>query len=175
MPFIKTFLIKSYCLSLYGCSLWSLSSTSIKLIEVVVNKILRKLWKLPYNLHTGITHRVARFYFICNLVYRRFCSFIQRSLCSEYHLIRFISLYRAFSFIGYNHLYGTKHLRNYLTTDFNPSQFIRQIRSFYGLYSPFEHLIFLLHFMQLILILFCVFICACVCVFIPNSNWFLSS
>ena len=110
-PFIKTFLIKSYCLSLYGCSLWSLSSTSIKLIEVAVNKILRKLWKLPYNSHTGITHRVARFDFICNLVYRRFCSFIQRSLCSEYHLIRFIfktSLYRAFSFIGYNHLYGTK-------------------------------------------------------------------
>ena len=143
-PFTKSILIKSYCLSLYGCSLWSLSSTSLKLIEVAVNKLLRKIWNLTYNSHTGIVHCVARFDFVCNLVSKRFCSFIQRSLSSEYQLIRSIfrtSLNHAFSFTGYNHLYGTKHLRNNLTSDFNASQFIRQIRSFYGIYSPFEDLI----------------------------------
>ena len=37
-PFMKNFLLKSYCLSLYGCGLWSLSSTSIKILEVSLNK-----------------------------------------------------------------------------------------------------------------------------------------
>ena len=39
-PLIKCFLFKSYCLSLYGATLWSLSSPSIRLIEVALNKIL---------------------------------------------------------------------------------------------------------------------------------------
>ena len=33
-PFVKSFLIQTYCLSLYGCVLWNLSSTNIKVIEV---------------------------------------------------------------------------------------------------------------------------------------------
>ena len=45
-PFVKCFLIKSYCLPLYGATLWSLSSSSIRLIEV--NKILRKVWNITH-------------------------------------------------------------------------------------------------------------------------------
>ena len=37
-PFVKTFLLQSYCLSLYGCCLWSLNSPSISLIEIALNK-----------------------------------------------------------------------------------------------------------------------------------------
>ena len=33
-----------------------------------------------YVSHTGIIHCVARFDFVCNLVSKRFCSFIQRPL-----------------------------------------------------------------------------------------------
>ena len=47
--FVNGFVFKSYCLSLYGCSLWSLSSSSIKLCEVALKKLLRKLWRLPRN------------------------------------------------------------------------------------------------------------------------------
>ena len=47
-PFVKCYLIKSYCLSLYGCVLWSLSTPSLKLIEIALNKILRKVWNLPF-------------------------------------------------------------------------------------------------------------------------------
>ena len=49
-PFIKCFLIKSYCLSLYGSVLWSLSSPAVKMIEMSLNKLLRKIWNLPYKL-----------------------------------------------------------------------------------------------------------------------------
>ena len=46
-PHVKTFLLQSYCLSLYGSCLWSLNAPSINLIEVALNKILRKIWRLP--------------------------------------------------------------------------------------------------------------------------------
>ena len=61
-PFVKSFLIHAYCLALYGCLLWSLSSKSIKLIEVAFNKILRKVWKLPCHSHTNIVHSVAHIF-----------------------------------------------------------------------------------------------------------------
>ena len=48
-PFIKCFLVKSFCLSLYGCTLWKISTSSLKLIEISLNKLLRKVWNLPYN------------------------------------------------------------------------------------------------------------------------------
>ena len=42
-PVVKTFLIKMYCLSLYGCHTWSLSSKCLFHIQVAMNKILRKV------------------------------------------------------------------------------------------------------------------------------------
>ena len=44
---------------MYGCSLWSLSSSSLKLIEVALNKLLRKLFYFPRNSHSAIVHCVA--------------------------------------------------------------------------------------------------------------------
>ena len=38
--FVLTYLFKSYCLSLYGCVLWSLSSHALKHLQVAINKIL---------------------------------------------------------------------------------------------------------------------------------------
>ena len=73
-PFVKNFLFKSYCLSLYGCSLWSLSSPSIKLIEVALNKLLRKFWCLPWISHSSIVHCVAQIETISAIVFSRFLS-----------------------------------------------------------------------------------------------------
>ena len=36
-PLIKTFLFRSYCLSLHSCCLWSLNSSSINVIEIALN------------------------------------------------------------------------------------------------------------------------------------------
>ena len=73
-PFVKCYLVICYCLSLYGCTLWSLSTSSVKIIEVSLNEILRKVWNLPRNSHTGILHCVAQVHTISNLLCKRFLS-----------------------------------------------------------------------------------------------------
>ena len=117
-PFIKCFLIKSYCLSLYGSVLWSLSSPAVKMIEVSLNKLLRKIWNLPYNCHTGILHCVVHVSTISNIIYNR-------SLCFHlpchhlYNLVKSIfigSSKLVHSSTGYNCLYGHEHIRFFLTT-----------------------------------------------------------
>ena len=87
-PFVKTFLLQCYCLSLYGCCLWSLNCPSIRLLEIALNKILRKIWHLPPRSHTAIVHCVAQVNTISNLLYQRFQSFISRALSSPSPLIR---------------------------------------------------------------------------------------
>ena len=89
-PFTKCFLIKTYCLSLYGCSLWSLSSPSIRIIQVALNKLLRKLWNLPCDSHSGIVHCIAQIPAISNLLYDRFCSLFSSVLSSSSSLLRSI-------------------------------------------------------------------------------------
>ena len=39
-PFVKCFLIKAYCLSLYDCTLWSLSCKSLHVIQVAIKLIM---------------------------------------------------------------------------------------------------------------------------------------
>ena len=86
-PFCKCFLIQSYCLALYGCQLWSLSSKNISLLEVALNKILRKVWKLPSHSHTSIVHCVSRIPSISDIVFQRFFSFFNRNVVSSYSII----------------------------------------------------------------------------------------
>ena len=51
-PFMKTKLLNAFCLSLYCSSLWKLSCKSISIIEVSLNKVVRKVWHLPWNSHS---------------------------------------------------------------------------------------------------------------------------
>ena len=104
-PFIKCFLFKSYCLSLYGATLWSLSSPSIRLIEVALNKILQKVWNLSFKLHTGTVHCVAQIPTISNILYDHLCSFFSRAVSSSSSFVRSIftdSSNYVYSFTGYN-------------------------------------------------------------------------
>ena len=79
-PFVKCYLVKCYCLSLYGCTLWSLSTSSVK---VSLNKLLRKVWNLPRNSHTGILHCVAQVHTISNFLYKRFLSLYSHASSSS--------------------------------------------------------------------------------------------
>ena len=110
------FLVKSFCLSLYGCTLWKLSTSSLKLIEISLNKLLRKVWNLPYNSHTSIVHCVAQTSSISNIVYNRFLSMYSRALSNCSSLVRLIFIHASqlvYTFSGYNHVYGHTHLRYY--------------------------------------------------------------
>ena len=75
-PQVKSFLLKFYCLSLYGCCLWTLSAPSIRVVEVALNKILRKIWRLPPRSHSAIAHCVAQVHTISNLVFFSFKSYL---------------------------------------------------------------------------------------------------
>ena len=143
-PFTKCFLIKTYCLSLYGCSLWSLSSPSIRIIQVALNKLLRKLWNLPRDSHSGIVHCIAQIPAISNLLYDRFCSLFSSVLSSSSSLLRSIFVHSSqftYSFTGYNYTHGYTHYRHYIFDELHAAFIIRNLRSYYGSYSPCENIV----------------------------------
>ena len=71
-PFTMTELFRSYCLPLYGSSLWSASSKSL---EVCFNNIIHKIWHLPPRCHTSILHLVAGLPSMFNTVISRSLNF----------------------------------------------------------------------------------------------------
>ena len=116
------FLFKSYCLSLYGCSLWSLSSSSLKLIEVALNKLLRKLFHFPRNSHSAIVYCIAHVDSISSFVLSRFLSLLSTALSSPSPLVQSVfsvSSQLVYSFTGYNNIYGSIHLSDYSSQDFS--------------------------------------------------------
>ena len=130
-PAILSRLFQSYCLSLYGSCLWSLSSPAIRNIEVAFNKILRKIWHLHYRSHTAIVHLVANLPSLFNVVFHRCNSLcIAASNCPS-TLVRVIfrdSAAVSYSFCGYNSLYGSSHLKIYDSQSQICANVIRSLR-----------------------------------------------
>ena len=83
-PLVKSCLFKLYCLSLYGCSLWNLSCHSLCSIELSLNNILRCIWDLSRNCHTGILHLTTLLPSIFNVVQSRSSTLFSRALSSPY-------------------------------------------------------------------------------------------
>ena len=50
-PQVKTKLLLSFCLSLYGSALWFSSSSALRSLEIAFNNILRRIWSLPRMCH----------------------------------------------------------------------------------------------------------------------------
>ena len=46
-PEVKTKLIETHCLSMYGAILWKIDCKQIKSFEIAYNNILRRVWRLP--------------------------------------------------------------------------------------------------------------------------------
>ena len=55
-PIVQTRLLLNYCMSLYGCALWSLNCNEIKQLNACLNTCLQCIWSLLSNSHTGIVH-----------------------------------------------------------------------------------------------------------------------
>ena len=143
-PFILTYLFKMYCLALYGCTLWSLSSPFLKSLQVSVNKILRKIWHLPRNSHTTIVLSTAKISFIPNLICCRFSRFISRCLSCELPVVKTVtsdSLHLAYSFVGYNSMFSSFHEQYFNENDVHTANIIRSCRHVFGFHSPFEDFI----------------------------------
>ena len=135
-PAVKTYLFQSYCLSLYGCSLWSLSCPGIQSIEIAFNKILRRIWHLPYNCHTGIVHSIARLPSIFNTVLNRSLSLLRSALSCSSPIVRTVfqdSSQLVYTASGYNTLYGHNHLKTVYHQYSICGEIVRQLRLCGGL------------------------------------------
>ena len=112
-PSTLTFLLCSFCLSLYGCALWRLDSKAITNIEVAFNKVLRWIWNLPFNSHTRIVHCTARLFSIFNLISAHSSSLLFSALsCSSFPVAFIFRICSdlAYTTTGFNHLHVWKQL-----------------------------------------------------------------
>lgn len=130
-PYIKNKLLQSFCLSLYGSSLWKVSASELHHLEVTFNNILRKIWSLPRRCHTSILHSVANLPSMYNLVVSRSKKLSLLACNSPSSLLSDIftqcqSL--AYTSMGYNMLYGHRHLKSYSEQDRVASAFIRIVK-----------------------------------------------
>ena len=122
-PFTKCFLIKTYCLSLYGCSPWSLSSPSIRIIQVALNKLLRKLWNLPCDSIVSLRFQpFPIYYMIASALYSPLYSPHRLLFCAQ--------------FLFFLHSLPI-HLQVMIIHTLQ-TLIIRNLRSYYGSYSPCE-------------------------------------
>jgi len=130
-PLVKTKLIVSHCLALYGCVLWRLDCKQIKSLEIAFNNILRKVWRLPRCCHTGILHRVANTNSIYNLVSHRFSNFLARALKSDSPLIQTVYQWASnhtFTTPGFNNLRKKNFVKVYTVDDHICAEFIWDIQ-----------------------------------------------
>ena len=91
-PIVKTKLVVSHCLSLYGSVLWSLKNKKLKSREITFNNILRKIWKLPRQCHTRILHLTANVQSLFNKIISMFSSFLSRALLLDSPLCNHVFL-----------------------------------------------------------------------------------
>ena len=91
-PSIKSFLLKSFCLSLYDSVLWFASSPDIKIIETAMNHHLRRIWKLPRNSHMAVCHCLGQVSSIGNILFKHFQSFYSSALSSSSPLYLYLYL-----------------------------------------------------------------------------------
>ena len=136
--FTLCFLIKTYCLSLYGCTLWSLSSASLKLLQTSINKVFRRVWCLPRCSHTSIVLSIANMDFVHNCIQKRFNKFLSSCLASKVLLVKLIfsdCSQLAYTPVGYNVMYGQSHAKFFSVY---AADIIRSYRLYYGFLSPFE-------------------------------------
>ena len=143
-PSTLTFLLRSFCLSLYGCALWRLDSKAITSIEVAFNKVLRRIWNLPFNSHTRIVHCTARLFSIFNLISAGPSSLLFSALsCSSFPVafIFHICSDLAYTTTGFNRLFGNNFKKFYYPEDHYCADIIRNIRLNEVNNSDLEHIV----------------------------------
>ncbi len=105
--------LQSFCLSLYGCSLWNCECPSIRSIEVSFNNILRRILHLPRNCHTGIPHLTAQLPSMFNTVVSRSTSLLRSALCCSSFIVSSVfgkASQLVYTSTGYN---GHCHIKEY--------------------------------------------------------------
>ncbi len=134
-PVVLTRLFHVFCLSLYGCALWSLSCKDCRIIEVAFNNILRRIWSLPARTHTGILHSVACLHSILNVVLARSHTLLQAALRCPSPTVQTVfsdSASLCYTFCGFNKLFGYRYCKIYNDNDHIRADVIRNLLMFGG-------------------------------------------
>jgi len=107
--FVKLSLFKSYCSSMYGCELWSLSDSVIEDFCIAWRKALRRVLNLPYKTHNYLlpilSNSLPLFIEIC----KRSAHFIFSCINSRSSLVRFIA-WHGIDIARYNSCIGSNAL-----------------------------------------------------------------
>ena len=131
-PVTKTKLMQSFCMSLYGSSLWKTSSTELRSLETARNNLLRKIWNLPKQCHTAILHKVAGVTSIYNIVTVRSRKLVIAAQKTGSHLLADVFCDAAtlvYTNVGYNALHADRHWKNYNEAEELCAKFIRDAKS----------------------------------------------
>ena len=130
-PFTKSQLLHSFCLSLYGCSLWFSSSSELKFLEISFNNIIRKIWSLSRRCHTAPLHLVAGIPSIFNTILSRSCKLIQSALKSASPVLVDVftdCIDLVYTSCGHNLHYGYRFWKNYTDQDILMAKFLFDVK-----------------------------------------------
>ena len=103
----------------------------LKSLEIAFNNILRRIWKLPRNSHTGILHKVAHLDSIYNRLILLSDCFARKMCESKSSLLHntFNLFYTsAFTPVGNNHFNSHKYRKIYFEEDIECAGFVRYLR-----------------------------------------------
>ena len=117
---VKKFLVKQFCLSMYGGTLWYLSCKNLRIIECALNKTFRRIRNLPPHSHTRIVHCVSNIQSVSNMLYMRLHSMLSRAVSSLSPLVKYVfkeASQCAYSFTDYNFISGHRHIKMYSSED----------------------------------------------------------
>ena len=131
-PFVKTRLLSSFCLSLYGSALWFSSAPALRPLETIFNNVLRRIWDLPRTCHTSILHCIAQLESMYSIIIRRSANLVTSALQSESPLLKDIfvmSQNLTFTSAGYNARFSFRHRKSYSLEDNLCAQFIHDVKA----------------------------------------------
>ena len=132
-PFVKTRLLSSFCLSLYGSALWFSSAPALRPLETIFNNVLRRIWDLPRTCHTSILHCIAQLESMYSIIIRRSANLVTSALQSESPFLKDIfvmSQNLTFTSVCYNAHFSFRHRISYSLEDnlHVCTQFIRDVK-----------------------------------------------
>ena len=80
---IKSKLISTYCMDLYGSQLWNYGTGYPEIFYVAWRNVARLIWKLPFRTHCNLLHTINNCYPIEFILEKRCIKFLHSCLSSD--------------------------------------------------------------------------------------------
>ena len=79
-------LFKTYCMPLYGCTLWNLTSSHMDRFYTAWRKCVRRVLGVPYTTHCNLLHHICQDTDITTQLFTRFVKFVKLTMRSQNQL-----------------------------------------------------------------------------------------